>query len=186
MHHNLPQVTEQTCQAFQELLSQAKLEPGHILVIGCSTSEVRGKKIGASSSLQVAQAILAGVLPYVREHQLFLAVQGCEHINRALAVEKACARENNLEIVSVVPHLGAGGGMVTAAFQAMDDPVMVESIRAHAGMDIGDTFIGMHLKRVVVPVRSTILRIGEAHLTMARTRPMLVGGERARYSGDMG
>jgi len=167
--------------ALDELLAAAELKPGQILVIGCSTSEISGHKIGTTSSMEIAEALLEVILPRVQAAGIFLAVQGCEHLNRALVVEAACAERYGLEEVSVMPHLRAGGGFATAYYQKCQHPVMVERIVAHAGIDMGDTFIGMHLKRVAVPVRSSIHEIGQAHLTMARTRPPLIGGPRAHY-----
>jgi len=178
----LDELTASVQTALKELLNVAELKKGQILMVGCSTSEVQGEKIGQSSSMEVAEAILNGILPIVEENQIFLAVQGCEHINRSLVVEEECAERYGLETVTVVPHLKAGGGFATATYRRFKKPVMVESIKAHAGMDIGDTFIGMHLKPVVVPVRTEVKQVGNAHLTMARTRPRLVGGERAKYT----
>jgi len=177
----LNELTASVQTALNELLDAAKLKKGQILVVGCSTSEIQGERIGKASSMEVAEAILEGILPIVEEKQIFLAVQGCEHINRALVVEEECAERYGLEVVMVMPHLKAGGGFATTTYNHFKKPVMVESIQAHAGMDIGDTFIGMHLRPVVVPVRSAIRQIGEAHLTMSRTRPRLIGGERAKY-----
>lgn len=174
-------ITNDTRQALQELLEAARLKPGTILVLGCSTSEVAGQKIGTGSSLEVAEAISDAILPLVEQENIFLAVQCCEHLNRALVVERACAQQYNLEEVTVYPVQGAGGSMAHLAMQRFDDPVLVERIQGHAGMDIGDTFIGMHLKPVAVPVRGSVKEIGAAHLTMARTRPKLIGGERAKY-----
>lgn len=168
-------------QALEELFAAAELKSEQILVIGCSTSEVLGERIGKASSLEIAKAILEPILPLIVKNRIFLAVQGCEHINRALVVEAKCAEKYNLEEVNVVPHIHAGGGFATAAYASFENPVMVENIKADAGMDIGDTFIGMHLKGVVVPIRSEIKNIGKAHLTMARTRTKYVGGERAKY-----
>lgn len=178
---NLNLYSRQAQEAIQGLLRAAHLKPGDIVVIGCSTSEVAGKKIGSSSSLQTAGAIMDGLLPTVLEKELFMAVQCCEHLNRALVVEERCAAKYNLEIVCVYPHEKAGGSLAAAAMERFAQPVVVETIAAHAGLDIGDTFIGMHLKKVAVPVRIELKSIGEAHLTLARTRPKLIGGERAIY-----
>jgi uncharacterized protein (TIGR01440 family) len=177
-------LTTNAHQALTELLDAAGLRAGNILVVGCSTSEVEGQRIGSASNLEIAAAIMAGILPLLRENKIYLAVQCCEHLNRAIVVEEACADKYGLEVVSVVPELKAGGAFATTAMKMLDSPVVVESIAAHAGMDIGDTFIGMHLRRVAVPVRGTIKEIGHAHLTMARTRPKLIGGERARYAAE--
>lgn len=173
--------TVEVREALQELLSVAKLSPGEIVVVGCSTSEVMGERIGSASSVEVASALMKGLLPVIQENKLFLAIQCCEHLNRALVVEKACAEKYGLEIVSVVPHPKAGGSLSAAAMESFTQPVVVETIIAHAGLDIGDTFIGMHLKRVAVPVRLATKNIGQAHLTAARHRPKLIGGARAKY-----
>lgn len=183
-HLDLAELTANTRQALEGLLAVAKLMPGKILLVGCSTSEVAGETIGTASNTDIAQAILAGIRPLIEQHGLHLAVQCCEHLNRALVVEEACAERYGLEPVTVVPYAKAGGAFAALAYRSCVHPVMVETIQADAGLDIGDTFIGMHLKPVVVPVRLSIKNIGQAHLTLARTRPKLIGGERARYSCD--
>ncbi|MHB1653179.1 MAG: TIGR01440 family protein [Desulfitobacteriaceae bacterium] len=160
---------------------QVNLRPKQIMVLGCSTSEVLGHAIGQGSSLEVAEALLPPLLRWVRQNDIFLAVQGCEHINRALVVEEACVEHYRLERVTVQPALHAGGAMTVKAWESFDSPVMIEQIQGHAGIDIGDTFIGMHLKPVVVPLRLSVKSLGHAHLTMARTRPRLIGGSRAVY-----
>lgn len=174
-------ITADVEKALQELLREAQLQPGNILIVGCSTSEVAGKKIGTSSSLEIADAIMRGVYPICEKSGLFLAIQCCEHLNRSLVVEKECMEKYNLDEVSVYPIQGAGGSLAYRAMQTFKQPLVVEKIQAHAGIDIGDTFIGMHLRPVVVPIRGSIKQIGEAHLTMGKSRPKLVGGERARY-----
>lgn len=184
MEINLREITEQTRAALNELLQAANLKPGQILVVGASTSEVIGKRIGSATNLEVANAILDGILPQVKEKEIFLAIQCCEHLNRALVVEEECAERYNLEVVTVFPYVKGGGGLAAAAMYRFERPVVVESIKAHAGMDIGDVFIGMHIKSVGVPVRSSIKQIGCAHLSMIRTRPKLIGGARAKYSRE--
>jgi uncharacterized protein (TIGR01440 family) len=168
--------------AVEGLLAVAGLKSGNIVVVGCSTSEVAGERIGTGSNAAVAEAILAGLRPPLEDRGIHLAVQCCEHLNRALVVEESCAEQYRLEPVSAVPHPGAGGAFATLAYQRCASPLLVESIRADAGLDIGDTFIGMHLKPVAVPVRLAQRDIGLAHLTLARTRPRLIGGKRARYA----
>lgn len=170
-------------QTTQELLQVANLKTKQILVIGCSTSEVLGHHIGQKSSLDIAQQVMDVLLPLAKGSKIFLAIQTCEHLNRALVVEEECAMKYNLEIVSALPHEKAGGSLASLAMTRFVNPVVVENIKGHAGIDIGDTFIGMHLKPVVVPVRSTVNKIGHAHLTMARTRPKFIGGARAKYLG---
>lgn len=176
---------EQIAQVWNEVLegffSQAHLKPKQILVMGCSTSEVIGRHIGTGSSAAVADILLPPLLDRVRQCGVYLAVQGCEHINRSLVVEEECVEYYRLDSVTVLPGLKAGGAMAVKAWECYQQPMMVETIRGHAGIDIGDTFIGMHLRPVVVPIRLPIKEIGEAHLTMARTRPRLIGGPRAIY-----
>lgn len=178
---DLKQITQDVRKALQELLEVASLKEKQILVVGCSTSEVAGQKIGTASSLDVAKALLAGIYPLVLANKLYLAVQCCEHLNRALVIEEEALEKYNLEQVTVYPVQKAGGSLAYQTMQTLPNPVVVEKIQGHAGLDIGDTFVGMHLKPVAVPVRSSLTTIGQAHLTMARTRPKLIGGERACY-----
>ena len=182
--NDLPEISRNTELALAALLGEAKLAPGQILVVGCSSSEILGEKIGSCTNGEVGQAVYRGLMPLVEAGQLFLAVQCCEHLNRCLVVERACAEKYGWEAVNVVPQLNAGGALATAAYERMQSPVVVETIRGHAGMDIGDTFIGMHLRPVAVPVRCQIKTIGQANLTMARTRPKMVGGARAVYQPE--
>lgn len=177
----LERIGAQVREALQGLLEVANLTAGQVLVVGCSTSEVLGEKIGSASSIEVARAIMEELLPPLQERGIYLAVQCCEHLNRALVIEEAAADKYGWEIVAVVPAPKAGGSLAAAAMERFLNPVVVEKITAHAGMDIGDTFIGMHLKHVAVPVRLKLMSIGNAHLTLARTRPKFIGGERARY-----
>ncbi|MCL2671685.1 MAG: TIGR01440 family protein [Clostridiales bacterium] len=180
------QISTQLQTALSALLALAKPSAGEILVVGCSTSEVMGKRIGSCSSAEIAREIFAVLREETQRAGLYLAVQGCEHINRCLCVSRACAERYNLAPVWVKPHLRAGGALVTAAFENTSDPVMVEDIRAQAriALDIGGTLIGMHLRPVAVPARCAIKQIGEAPLTMAYSRPKYVGGPRAGYEGD--
>lgn len=183
-NEQMAELTAQARGAMEALLEAANLRAGQIVVVGCSTSEVMGRRIGQGSSQQAAEALMAGLLPPVRERGLFLAVQCCEHLNRALVVERACAERYDLPEVNVHPALHAGGALSVQATKAFDDYVMVEAIRAHAGMDIGDTLIGMHLRPVVVPVRSERAKIGRANVVLARTRAKYIGGPRAQYDTD--
>jgi len=178
---DLSDVTARTQTVLEELQRAAGLGPNHLLVVGCSTSEVAGKPIGTAGSLAIAAAIWEGVEAVRRRHGFHVAWQCCEHLNRALVVERETMERFGLEEVTVVPHPKAGGSMATVAYERMRDPVVVEAVRAHAGVDIGDTLIGMHLRPVAVPVRPSVRQIGQAHVTMARTRPKLIGGERAVY-----
>ena len=178
---NLEEITSRSHQAMSELLDIARLKPGTIVVVGCSTSEIQGKRIGSASAIAVADAVIEGILPLIREKGLCLAAQCCEHLNRALVIETDTADANGFEIVSVVPQLKAGGAFATEVYRLFTEPAVVERISAGAGLDIGDTFIGMHIKNTVVPVRGSIKEIGRAHVTMATTRPKLIGGERSVY-----
>ena len=166
--------------AVLEFLPIAKLTKGQILVIGCSTSEVKGQHIGKGSDIDAAAALLEGILPVLKERGIFLAAQCCEHLNRAVIVERAALLPGT-DIVNVIPQIHAGGSFATTFYQHAEDPAAVETIRADAGIDIGDPLIGMHLKPVAVPVRISIKKIGEANLVLARTRPKYVGGARAVY-----
>lgn len=177
----LTEIGRQTRAAAEELLETAALAPGHILVVGCSTSEVQGEKIGSAGSTFVAAAILTALRRVCHSHRLFLAVQCCEHLNRALVVEREAAEKYNLTEVRVVPVPHAGGALAAQAMQDFVAPVVVESIAAHAGLDIGCTLIGMHLRPVAVPVRLVHNTIGQALVIAARTRPKLIGGARAVY-----
>ena len=167
--------------AVKELIEIAGLRAGQILVIGCSSSEIVGETIGHGSSFETAQAVFDTVYPILKEKGIYLAAQCCEHLNRALVLERACAERYGWEEVSVVPQPKAGGSFATAAWAGFSEPVAVEHIRAHAGMDIGGTLIGMHLRDVAVPVRLSVDHIGNAILLAARTRPKFIGGSRAKY-----
>lgn len=167
--------------AVRELLEIAGLQAGDLLVIGCSSSEIMGQRIGKGSSMEAAQAVYAGIAPALREKGILLSAQCCEHLNRALIVERSTAEKFGYETVNVQPWAHAGGSFATTVWENMEAPVAVEHIRAAAGMDIGDTLIGMHLKEVAVPVRLSVKRIGQANLVCARTRPKFIGGERAHY-----
>lgn len=177
-------IKKQARSAMEQLLLQARPEQGELVVVGCSSSEVVGERIGTFSSAEAAEAVLEGIALPLREKGLFLAAQCCEHLNRAVIVERAAAKAHGLEIVNVVPHAHAGGAFAAAVYARLDSPVAVECVRASAGMDIGGVLIGMQLKPVAVPVRISIDKIGSARLTLARTRPKYIGGERAKYNQD--
>ena len=176
-------IREQAESAIRALLEVAKPQKGELMVLGCSTSEVQGKRIGSSSSEDVAKAILDGVLPVVEEYGIFLAVQGCEHINRCLCVSHKCMEQYNLQHVWVKPWLHAGGACVTEALSRTDEGLMVEDLKAQAtlAMDVGDTLIGMHLRAIAVPLHCAQRKVGDANLVLAYTRPKYVGGPRAQY-----
>ncbi|WP_099354591.1 TIGR01440 family protein [Fredinandcohnia onubensis] len=164
-----------------EFVERASLKKGEFLVVGCSTSEVIGERIGTAGSEEVAEMIFSELVKLRENVGVELAFQCCEHLNRALVVERETAIHKNYEQVTVVPVRTAGGAMATYAYGHFTDPVVVEFIKAEAGIDIGDTFIGMHLKHVAVPIRSSVKELGGAHVTMAKARPKLIGGERAVY-----
>ncbi|WP_078378611.1 TIGR01440 family protein [Sutcliffiella halmapala] len=172
---------EQLVQALQDLQDQASLTKGQLLVIGCSTSEVIGEKIGTAGTEGVAETMYSVLADFRARTGVELAFQCCEHLNRALVVERETAEQRGLEQVTVIPVRHAGGAMASYVYHRMNQAVMVEHIRADAGIDIGDTLIGMHIKHVAVPVRSKVKTIGGAHITMAKTRPKLIGGARAVY-----
>lgn len=161
--------------------SQASLQTNDLFVIGCSTSEVIGQRIGTSGTFEVATSIYNALQQFKEETGIQLAFQCCEHLNRALVVEREVALRKNLEVVHAIPAYQAGGAMATYAYKQFSDPVLVEHITADAGIDIGDTFIGMHIKHVAVPVRCSVKSLGSAHVTLAKSRPKLIGGARAVY-----
>lgn len=165
----------------RELALAGKLAKGQLLVIGVSTSEVLGHRIGSAGTVETAEQIYAGVEAVRKEIGFVPVFQCCEHLNRALVIERTAAERYGLELVNAIPVPRAGGSMAAYAYGQLEEPCLAEEIHAHAGIDIGDTFIGMHLKRVAVPVRPSITSIGEAHVTMAITRPKLIGGARAVY-----
>lgn len=181
---DLNQLAVDTKALALEVIERSGLKKGHIFVLGLSSSEVIGGWIGKNSSQEVGEVIVSTLLDVLNERGIYLAVQGCEHLNRALAVERELAEQKDLEIVSVLPSLHAGGSGQLAAFKYMTDPVEVEHITAQAGMDIGDTAIGMHVKHVQVPLRLSSRQLGQAHVTALASRPKLIGGARAAYPED--
>ena len=174
---------KQAYDAASELCEKAGLKSGQILVVGCSTSEILGDRIGSNSNPEAADAVFAGIYDALQERGIFLAAQCCEHLNRAIVTEREAVPGQ--DIVNVIPQPKAGGSFATAAYRELEEPVVVEEIRADAGLDIGDTFIGMHLKKVAVPVRLENSSIGEARVTAARTRPKFIGGSRAVYDEEL-
>ena len=168
-------------QALTEFAEQAPPAANTIFVVGCSTSEVAGARIGTNGALEIGEALFAPLRKFADQHQIHLAFQGCEHIKRAVTIERKTAQQFQLEPVSVIPVVNAGGSMSAYVYQQFKDPVVVESVQANAGIDIGQTLIGMQLKPVVVPIRTSIKQVGEAIITLATTRPKLIGGSRAQY-----
>lgn len=176
-------IYNQTSAAIKELCERAKLKTGDIVVVGCSTSEVIGDKIGTNSNPEIAGEIFNALYDYTKEKGIYLAIQCCEHLNRAIITEKNAVP--NGEIVNVVPQPKAGGSLATKAYSGFENPVAVEEIKADAGLDIGYTLIGMHLKKVAVPLRLENNKIGEAVVLAARTRPKFIGGVRATYDEEL-
>ena len=177
----LEQIKMEAAAAVRELLEVSGIKAGEMLVIGCSSSEVVGEHIGKGSSMEAACAIYEAVAPLLAERGVYLVAQCCEHLNRALIMERACAQKYGYDEVCVMPHPHAGGSFATTVYERANDPVAVEHVRAHAGIDIGGTLIGMHLRDVAVPVRLAVRSIGKAPILCARTRPKFIGGARAQY-----
>ena len=179
----LEQVKEEAANAAKQLVAEARLHKGQIVVVGCSTSEVVGHKVGSWSTPEVGQAIFDGLNSVFAPLGIYIAAQCCEHLNRALIVDYDAVP--GAEVVNVVPQPKAGSSFATAAYNAFSHPVALEEIKADAGLDIGGTLIGMHLKRVAVPVRLAQKHIGDAVLLAARVRPKFIGGERAIYNDEL-
>lgn len=179
----LKEIKNQATAIATELIDAAQLRSGQIVVVGCSSSEVGGHQIGSDSSPEIGRALFEALHTVFSEKGIYLAAQCCEHLNRAIIIEAEAAK--GLEIVNVVPKPKAGGSFATAAYKGFDHPVALEEIKADAGIDIGNTLIGMHLKKVAVPIRLAHNRIGEAHINAARTRPKYIGGSRAVYDDSL-
>ena len=180
----LDAIRKQTKDVLRELMEKADLKQGQILVVGCSSSEIGSFKIGSHSSGEIGQAVYEALYEELKPAGIYLAAQCCEHLNRALILEEEAALKYGYEPVNVVPQLKTGGSFSTAAYHTLEHPVAVEHIKAHAGIDIGDTLIGMHMRDVAVPVRIQTKAIGGAHVVCARTRLKFVGGIRARYDEE--
>ena len=174
-------IKERAKALVEELIENANIQKGQILVIGCSSSEILGNKIGKGSSYEAAKILFEAIYPVIKEKGAYIAAQCCEHLNRALIIERDCAEKYGYEIVSVMPQPKAGGSFATVTYENMTAPCAVEHVKAHAGIDIGDTLIGMHLRDVAVPIRLSIKNIGEANVVCAYTRPKFIGGSRAVY-----
>lgn len=184
MTNDMTIIGEEAYRAAKELIDTANLEKGQMLVVGCSTSEVAGASIGSYSSPELAEVVFGGIYQATQEAGVYLVAQCCEHLNRALILEKEAADAYGYEIVNVMPQPKAGGSFATAAYKAFEHPVAVEHVKAHGGMDIGDTLIGMHLRDVAVPIRVRTTEIGDAHVVCARTRAKYIGGCRAIYEEE--
>lgn len=178
---HLDMIAQQTRDVFNELMEQANMQAEEILVVGCSSSEISSHKIGSYSSSEIGECVFKTLYACCKERKIYLAAQCCEHLNRAIIIEKEAAKRYMLPMVNAVPKLKAGGSFAAAAYEGMENAVTVEKIEAHAGIDIGDTLIGMHLQAVAVPVRTKTRQIGEAHVVCARTRLKYIGGERTSY-----
>lgn len=174
------ELTKQAENVTREIIEKAGLNRGQILVVGCSSSEVCGDKIGSNSNLEAAQAVFQGIYEVLHGKGIYLAAQCCEHLNRAIIVEREAVPFS--DIVNVVPQPKAGGAFATTAYKTFSNPVSIEEIKADAGIDIGGTLIGMHMKKVAVPVKLENNKIGETNVLAARVRPKFIGGERAAYS----
>ncbi len=181
----LSNIKMQAKKAITELIEISGIKSGEILVIGCSSSEIMGGDIGKASSIDAAKAVFDGIYPVLKQKGIYLAAQCCEHLNRALILEQEAAERFGYEIVNVIPQTKAGGSFATTVWQNMSHPVAVEHVKASAGLDIGNTLIGMHLKEVAVPIRLSINKIGEASVVFARTRPKFIGGKRACYQENI-
>ena len=178
-------VIEQTTAVVTQFLDACNIKAGDLVIIGCSSSEIAGGTIGKLSSPEIGEAVFSTVNSILRERGIFTAAQCCEHLNRAVILEREAAEKRGYEIVNAVPFPKAGGSLATAAYNQLSDPVAVETVKADAGIDIGDTLIGMHLKAVAVPVRIAQRNIGGANVVCARTRPRLIGGERTHYDEEL-
>ena len=181
----LKEIEKESYDAVKEIIDKAGLKAGDIFVVGCSSSEVLGQKIGTNTSVDVAKVLYAGISKALDEKGVFLAAQCCEHLNRAIITSRTVAEKQMRDVVNVVPQPKAGGSFATITYNTIPDAVAVEHITADAGIDIGGVLIGMHLREVAVPLNLKNNMIGKAHITAARTRPKFIGGERAHYDDSM-
>ena len=179
----LEQVRNEAKAAALEICQVAKLRKGQILVVGCSTSEVTGHKVGSYSSPELGQAIYDGIQEALQPQGIYLAAQCCEHLNRALVMEQKVLDERRLTQVNVMPVPKAGGSTGAAAYLRFEEPAVAMAIQAEAAIDVGDTLVGMHIRPVAVPLRmpQENYKVGEAHVVMAYSRLPYIGGERAQY-----
>ena len=175
------EIAKQTETVMDEIMEATGIKAGQICVVGCSSSEIVGSRIGKGSSYEAARAVFEVICKKLEEKGIYLAAQCCEHLNRAIVIEEDAAEKYGLEVVAAIPQPKAGGSFATLTYENLKSPVLVESVKAHAGIDIGGTLIGMHLRAVAVPVRLSVSKIGEANILCARTRPKYIGGERAKY-----
>lgn len=178
-------IKEEAIQITEELITLSKLRAGDILVVGCSSSEIMGDKIGTNSDIDAAKEVFDGIYSVLCDKHIFLAAQCCEHLNRALVMEQEAAEQYRLSQVNAIPQKKAGGSFAVAAYHAFQAPVLVEAVQAKAGIDIGETLIGMHIAPVAVPVRCSLRTIGQARINCARSRLKFTGGSRAVYNEDL-
>lgn len=171
-----------TQMIIDDVIEKSGIKAGQIFVLGLSSSEVNGGLIGHASSAEIGEVIVGVIYKTLKSKGIYLAVQGCEHLNRALLIEQELADKKEFDIVSVIPQLNAGGSGQVAAYKLMENPVAIEHITAVAGLDIGDTSIGMHVKHVQIPLRPVLKELGGAHVTALKSRPKLIGGVRAKYA----
>lgn len=178
---DLKQIKKDTEIIIEDVIEKTAIRAGQIFVLGLSSSEINGGTIGKNSSAEIGQVVVGTIHEALSKRGIYLAVQACEHLNRALLVEQELADKKDLTVVSVIPQLHAGGSGQVAAYKLFKAPVEVEHITAYAGLDIGDTAIGMHIKHVQIPIRPVLKELGGAHVTALTSRPKLIGGERASY-----
>lgn len=181
MEFNFEQIKKDFVELTEEFFQKIKIKKNNILILGCSTSEITGGMIGKASAPEVGAFLIDYLYEKCVEYKVDLAVQCCEHLNRAIVIENGIAENQKLEIVSAIPKTKAGGSIAESAYKRFKNPVLVEFIKADFGIDIGDTFIGMHLKHVAVPLRLNKSNIGKANVKCAVTRPKYIGGKRAQY-----
>ncbi|WEV45721.1 TIGR01440 family protein [Streptococcaceae bacterium ESL0687] len=179
---DLNKLADETRLIIKDVIEKSAIKEGQLFVLGLSSSEVKGAHIGKDSSKEIGQVIVSVIYEELSSRGIFLGVQACEHLNRAILLEEEVALKNNFEIVSVLPSLHAGGSGQVAAYELFKNPVEVEYVQAFAGLDIGDTSIGMHIKHVQIPIRPLLKELGFAHVTALTSRPKLIGGQRATYS----
>ena len=177
------QIANSARKAALELFDRAGLKTGQTVAVGCSTSEIAGHWVGTAPSSEIGAVVFDVLYSVFSEREIFIAAQCCEHLNRALVIEREAA--SGYKIVNAVPTVGAGGSFATAAYNSFFEPVALEQIEADAGLDIGGTLIAMHLKRVAVPLRLETVSIGKAAVMAARTRPPQIGGIRASYDESL-
>lgn len=178
-------IKEQASIIARELIDRSKIKGGDIFVVGCSSSEITGQQIGTNSDIDAAKEVFDGIYSVLQEKGIYLAAQCCEHLNRALVIEQEAAEKFGLSQVNAIPQKKAGGSFATTAYQAFSCPALVETVQAKAGMDIGETLIGMHIAPVAVPVRCSLREIGNARVNCARSRLKFTGGSRAVYNEEL-